>query len=326
MQIANIGSREFCNCLALERKLNPAGSAGHFDDALVIEAPLPWRRDMMQQAGALPQQMIDLLALWLQDYYAGKGYPHLPLAVAPEPAYAREGFRRVMHFTRPQGMFARFDKAEYLVPVDELGALAWALYQEREALARFEPYRAADTAHVRDILICTHGTVDAACAKFGYPLYKHMRAAYADQSLRVWRVSHFGGHVFAPTLMDMPTGHYWAYVEREQAAQIVRREGDVSGLRSHYRGWAGISGGFGQAAECELWQRYGWAWFDYRKAAEIIAHDDAATVDVRYAAPDDEGETVARFRVEISHRIETEVSTGDASRYAYPQYRVEREL
>jgi hypothetical protein len=323
LDIAKISGREYCNCLALERKLNPVGSAGAFDDAIIIEAPLPWRRDMTQKAGTLPQEMIDLLALWLQDYYAGKGYPHLPLVVVPDPAYSREGYRRVMRFTRPQGMFARFDKVEYLVPVNELGTLIWALYHDRSSLPRFHPYRVPSAHNVRDILVCTHGTIDAACAKFGYPLYKHMRDTYTDELLRVWRVSHFGGHVFAPTLMDMPTGHYWAYIEQAQAAAIVRREGDVAALRDHYRGWAGISSGFGQTAECELWQRYGWRWFDYCKSCEIISQDAQwADVRIRYAEPGDARETVVDQRVEMSHSVETEASTGDTHRYPYPQYRI----
>lgn len=320
LDMVNLQSREFCNCLAMERNLNPVGSAGSFDDALVVEAPLPWRRDLMQKAGALPQEMIDLLAAWLQDYYAGKGYPHLPLVVAPDPAYSREGYRRVMLFTRPQGMFARFDRLEYLVPTDELGALIWALYQDRGALARFEAYRVPETEDVRDILVCTHGSVDAACAKFGYPLYKHMRETYGDSKLRVWRVSHFGGHVFAPTLMEMPVGHYWAYIEREQAAQLVHRTGDVAAMRGYYRGWAGISSGFGQTAECELWQQHGWTWFDYPKSCEIDAQDESAEVRIRYAASG--AETICQYHVEISHTVETQVSTGDTHLYAYPQYRI----
>lgn len=89
-----------------------------------------------------------------------------------------------------------------------MGTLAWALYEAREQLPTFERYRVPDADKVRDILVGTHGTIDVACAKFGYPLYRHLRDTYADEGLRVWRVSHFGGHVFAPTLMDMPTGHY----------------------------------------------------------------------------------------------------------------------
>lgn len=325
----NVTSPEkmYCNCLALEQGLDPVGSAGSFDDAVVIEAPLPWKYDMMQQAGALPQQMIDLLGLWLKQYYAGAGYPHRPLVVAPDKIYSREGYRRVMFYTRPAGLFSRFDKVEYLVPDDELGSLLWSFYQDPAALAHFEPYHVPNAEHIRDILVCTHGTIDAACAKFGYPLYKHMRDTYAHENLRVWRVSHFGGHVFAPTLMDMPTGHYWAYIENEQAAQLIHREGDVSTLRQHYRGWAGLNDSFQQTAECELWQKQGWAWFDYPKSGDIISQDDNrddpqwAEVRLRWSAPN-HSEAVAEMRVEVTHKIETPHSTRKTDPHAYPQYKV----
>lgn len=311
-------TKAYCNCLAQERGLEPAGHAGGFDDAIIVEAPLPWKIDMMQKPGLLPQQVIDLFALWLQRYYAGEGYPHRPLVVAPDPDYSQEGFRRVMFYKRPAGQFAEFDKVEYLIPEDQVGALIWALYEDRAALPQFEAYQVMD--QTRDILICTHGTVDAACAKFGYPLYKHMRDIYSNGQTRIWRVSHFGGHVFAPTLMDMPTGHYWAYVGKEQAEQIIQRTGDVTSLKGYYRGWAGLKNGFLQTAEWQLWQAHGWDWFNYLKGGEIIAQDentdDPTWADVRLTF----GDSTAEMRVNMTHKVDTETTTGNETTYAHPQY------
>ncbi|MCU0480778.1 MAG: sucrase ferredoxin [Anaerolineae bacterium] len=321
--------KAYCNQLAIQKGLDPAGYAGNFEDAILIETPLPWRKDMMRQADPLPQQAIDLLMLWLEQYYQGGGYHHRPLVIAPDAEYSIEGYRRVMHYTRPQGMFARYDKTEYLVPTAEMGALIWALYQDRDALMRFAAYRQPKADNIRDILVCTHGTVDAACAKFGYPLYNDLRRHYADDALRVWRVSHFGGHVFAPTLIDMPTGHYWAYIEEAQARQIALREGDLPPMRGHYRGWAGLAGGFLQSAERNLWQQHGWAWFDYPKSGEIIAqdpdteHPEWAEIRIRYQTSD--GETVDyEGRVDVARYIETITTTGENNTYQYPQYQVVR--
>lgn len=317
-------SKAYCNCLALESGLRPSGHAGDFQDAFILEAPLPWKLDMMQKAGALPQTVIDLLALWLQEYRDGKGYPHRPLVIAPDPEYSREGYRRVMFYSRPEGAFAEYEKTEYCVPDADAGDLIWAWYQDRGEMPRFEPYRAPDADATRDILICTHGTVDAACAKFGYPLYKYMRNHCTHNGLRVWRVSHFGGHVFAPTLMDMPHGGYWAYIDKAQADQIASRSGDVAALEGHYRGWAGVEDGFMQAAESALWQMHGWDWFKWQKSGQIIAADDAeqpswADVQIRCATP--EGKTgVYTVRVEVRQYIETIITTGDERRHNYPQY------
>jgi hypothetical protein len=323
-------TKTYCNCLAQQRGLDPVGYAGTFTDAIIVEVPLPWKREIMREPGALPQPILDLLALWLERYEAGEGYPHRPLVIAPDPDYSVPGFRRVLHFTRPDGLFAQFDRAEYLVPEAEVGPLVWALYQDQVSLPRFDAYRVAKADTLRDILVCTHGTVDAACARFGYPLYKHMRDTYAGDHLRVWRVSHFGGHVFAPTLMDMPSGHYWAYVENEQAARLIHREDDVSTMRGHYRGWAGLDNSFLHAAERDLWQRHGWEWFDFPKRGETLAQDDDpehpqwAEVRIRYAPSQAAGEQICSVRVEESHRIVTHPSTSHDDTYDYPQYRVAR--
>jgi hypothetical protein len=316
----------FCNLMAIEKGLDPAGYAGSFDDVIIFEVPLPWKRDIYQKAGALPQQAMDLLAAWLQEYYETKLYRHQALLIVHDPEYSKKGWRRVMFYTRKAGDIAEFDKVEYQIPEDELGELLWALYQAREDLPRFDVYRQPDKDHVRDLLVCTHGTVDAACAKFGHPLYKTLRKNYADQDVRVWRVSHFGGHVFAPTMMEMPTAHYWAYVEESQAQQIVSRDGDISGIKGHYRGWAGVDGGFLQSAEAELLQRHGWDWFNAPKSGEVVEQDpdpdkpEWAVVRLQATLP--EGLVRYEARVEIHHYIGTYTTTGHDHQYDYPQYTV----
>jgi hypothetical protein len=199
---------------------------------------------------------------------------------------------------------------------------AEALFEAKDDLPRFEQYRVPDADSIRDLLICTHGTVDAACAKFGFPLYKDLRQNYAYETLRVWRVSHFGGHVFAPTLMDMPLGHCWAYAGELQAEQIVAQRGPVEMLRGHYRGWAGLDYGFMQAAEREMWQREGWCWFDLPKRGMILAQDEGddpqwAEVRIEFTMPD--GSSAAyEARVELCRYVETEHSSRQPHTYPYP--------
>ncbi len=119
----------------------------------------------LPDSGRVAQEMIDLLALWLERYRAGAPYSHRPLMIAPDPEYSRKGYRRVMFFKRQAGAFAHYAKTEYWAPEDELGALIWALYEDQDRLPAFEDYRTPTSDHVRDILVCTHGT--RACAKVG---------------------------------------------------------------------------------------------------------------------------------------------------------------
>lgn len=316
--------KAYCNRLAIEKGLDPGGYGGSFADSVLIETRLPWKQEIFQRVDPLPQQALDLLALWLQRYHETGVYDHLPMLIAPDPRYSRPGHCRVLYYTRPPGEITAFDKVEYCVPDDQLGGLLWALYEAPDGLPRYAAWRTPEWDAVRDLLVCTHGTVDAACAKFGYPLYKQMRAECAD-TVRVWRVSHFGGHVFAPTLIDMPTGHYWAYVESPQAAQIIAQRGDPAALRGHYRGWAGVKDGFVQAAERECWQRHGWAWFSHPRSGMVLSQDADpdhpawAEVMIRYS-PTNGTPGAYRIRVEVSHTIETITTTGYDNTYCYPQY------
>lgn len=314
---------QFCNLGAKEKGLNPVGHAASFDDAVIMEHPFPWKRDYRETG--LPDKVLDLLNVWMEHYQQTGEYNHRALLIAPDETYSVDGMRRVMFYSQPDGLFAQYAKTEYLLPNDEVGSLIWAWYQDRETLEQYEQYRQRDHDMTRDILVCTHGTVDAACAKFGYPLYKHMRDTYADDNLRVWRVSHFGGHAFAPTIMDMPHGHYWAYVEDEQAKQIIERECEVTNLRGHYRGWVGVEYGFVQVAEYHLWQEIGWEWLDYKKSGHILKRDNSdepqwADVQIDYLPPHEE-KTVSRIvRVEVTSYLEIQPATGKDDTYPYPQF------
>ena len=320
---------EYCNVLARHHGLEPGGHADSFDDLLLLETPLPWRRDLYTVAGALPQAMIDLYALWLRRWQEGQPYNHRALQIAPDAELSQAGCRRVIFYTRPQGAFAQFTRAEYLVPSEEAGTLLWTLYEARDQLGAFAHYCLPEPpVHPRrDLLVCTHGTVDVACARFGYPLYRHLRDRYQSDDLRVWRASHFGGHVFAPTLIDLPSGHYWAYVTEPAAEQIVGRCGDVQAVRGHLRGWAGLADGFAQAADCAVWEREGWGWFDCPRQAQVIAHDEPAAetqraaVRIDYTRPNGTSGSHAA-EVRITHTVSTRHSTADADEYAYPQYAV----
>lgn len=320
----------YCNQLAIEKGLDPVGHAGSFTNAMVIEIPLPWKTNMYSEAGVLPQQVLDLYSIWLERYRAGLGYPNYILMVAPDPTYSRHGFRRIMRYERPGNCFASFRKVEYWVPEDQFGDLIWALAEAHDQLPQFEQFRDAYNDTTRDILVCTHGSVDVACAKFGYPLYKYLRKNHATDDIRVWRVSHFGGHLFAPTMVDMPHGHYWAYVEREQADQIIERTGEPRSLYKHYRGWAGLDDSFLQAAERELWMQYGWEWFATPKSGAILPSEaktetpDFESVRLDYTLPNQTQSQSYTAQVEVQQRITTPYSTASTETYAYQQYVVTR--
>jgi hypothetical protein len=94
---------------------------------------------------------------------------------------------------------------------------------------------AYDAARVHEplYLVCTNGKRDAACARYGLPLYQHM-SAHAGES--AWQTIHIGGHRFAGTLVCLPHGLTYGRVAPADAPKIVDdyRAGRIT--LTHYRG------------------------------------------------------------------------------------------
>lgn len=82
-------------------------------------------------------------------------------------------------------------------------------------------------------LVCTNGSHDTCCARFGRPVARELDQALGD---RVWESSHYGGDRFAGNVVCLPEGIYYGRVEPADALRLV------AGLRAghldldHYRG------------------------------------------------------------------------------------------
>ena len=264
-------SRDTSRCAAFTRASgeDPIGTAPPNSRFLFVEVPLPWPKKVWKAKGT-PPGVVEAL-----KQSKARRLDLKARAIAPDYEYSHPGFTRVLHFRRPEGAFTTFFRDEFLAPCDQAAPLLSALLGGLAAdLQPFEQFR-ADSSGVRDLLVCTHGTEDACCGTFGFPLYRRLRqryAASADGPLRVWRVSHIGGHRFAPTMLDFPHGHCWAHLDAEALDMVVRRQGPVERLRCHYRGLSGWDF-FEQVAEREAFLREGWAWIGYPKAGQVLALD-----------------------------------------------------
>lgn len=141
-----------------------------------------------------------------------------------------------------------------------------------------------DATPTRDILVCTHGSHDRCCGKYGYPFYRQATATVCDLGLanvRVWQSSHFGGHRFAPTILDFPDGRCYGRLTPETFMSILTRQGDIQALKNVYRGWGMLAGSefpiAAQVMERELMLQHGWDWFNYKIAYRIVEESaDAA--------------------------------------------------
>src|SRR5215213_8695970 len=294
--------RRLCSVVSEAAREDPAGCGTPFVGYLGMEVAPPWMDDVSES-------------------------PRFPGGLR-DPVYSREGYVRTLYLHKPPGHFAAYEKSEYAVPKCEIVPLVEALAEGSDGLSRFERYE-EDTSGGRDLLVCTHGSHDACCGKFGYPVYETLRHEYAgasEKQLRVWRTSHTGGHRFAPTLIDFPEGRYWGHLEPEALEKLVLRKDPVSELGRFYRGWAGLSGKFEQIAEREIFVREGWEWTRYLKRGmtlEADENEDRAEVRIEYATPG--GDTGAyEATVETSGTVMTLFDSGPRPLQEVKQYRVSR--
>jgi hypothetical protein len=221
----------------------------------MLEIPLPWKYDILDSLN-VPEGVGELV----HELYAQEIYPGL-IGFAADEAYSVDGMSRVIDFQLPAAPFSAYTRAEYLIPTHRVAEMLRESVHGR-AHPDLASFAVAGDPLQRDILVCTHGAIDACCAKFGYPMYKLLRhmADNPAHHLRVWRCTHFGGHRFAATMLDMPQGRYWGHLSAQDLGPIVRRDGDLEVLRARYRGWAALPYGAAQVAEGELFRRGGWEW------------------------------------------------------------------
>ncbi|MBE9064128.1 sucrase ferredoxin [cf. Phormidesmis sp. LEGE 11477] len=270
----DIADCRYCSQVSKLSGEDPIGSAQKIDCWLIVEIPQPWPTSMFTDHPVIAQ-IIPLI----KKLVFRKGIMVRPVAIAPDRDYSTPGFTRILYYQRPAREFAEYTKEEYIVPEQQAPAVAIALlnrlFGQTKALTPFTSYRQQTTdshrenSH-REILVCTHTQVDLACGRFGTPLYRQLRKQYGqpDQSLRVWQTTHFGGHQFAPTLIDLPTGQFWGHLEPEALPQLIERTGDPQQMKLFYRGWAGV-GRFEQIAEREAWMKAGWDWFTYPRTVRV---------------------------------------------------------
>lgn len=265
---------------------NPVGSASGFTRNLLFEVPLPWDRIPLNTAH-IPQEVRDALSEVEQNL--GKTSVTL---LAPDSSYAVDGARLI----DVQVIDGRVTRREIIATDGDLAGVI-------RSIAHGEPLPESayiDETPWRDIAVCTHGSRDACCATFGFPMYLKMHAAATQlPDTRVWRCSHLGGHRFAPTMIDLPAGRSWGLVDESAAKAIMFQSGDVAELLPHIRGSVIHKAAELQMLEAEVFARIGWSWLEWQQSGEVLERDEAGrgvTVELTGTHPEQKEIT---FRAEI---------------------------
>jgi hypothetical protein len=280
----------FCNEWAMQQGEQTIGTASSYDRFLMVEVPTPWAPKIAESRGMPP----GLVPVLLRAGEAGLSLRFQ--AIVPDSAWSKAGQTRVILFNLARtGRFTSgYQRQEFILPTDQVAALAEALLLAPERVAAFASF-AVDPGPVRDLFVCTHGSQDAACGHYGYPLYQQIRSGYADgQRLRVWRTSHTGGHRFAATLLDFPDGLSWGHIQAGDLPALIERVAPPAALAKKYRGNLALSTHWEQHIERAALLATGWDWLTWAKRGEVLAADEAAGwARVRIAWQDPAGESGA---------------------------------
>ena len=249
-------------------QIDPVGTAIGCDRVVLIETPLPWPKPVFDH--------LDLVAV--APILKASVVPTRTLAYVPDvltgDSDALPG-GTVITFDRVSGLETAglptvrpptvLERRFLPASADERVALATALAtDDAETLAAMAVYQGELQDSV--VLICTQGSHDVCCGSEGA---RFAAEAETIDQLRVYRVSHTGGHRFAPTAMTLPDGRMWADLDLDMLRSILWRTGNASDVVANCRGWWGAAPGPAQVAERAVFDIVGWESEDRARHVEV---------------------------------------------------------
>jgi hypothetical protein len=269
----------FCSDQSRKAGEDVIGTAANRQTYILVECPPPWTRDAFHS-----RWVPDNLRLLVEEVKTAN-LPIKFLLIANNVSHQVD-YTTLLIYHRKEGLGSGYFKQEFHLPNIEQVAVVvkkwlWGGLSKGEA----------QTTPTRDILVCTHGSHDKCCAKYGNPFYFYATTTVSNLNLdnvRLWKSSHFGGHRFAPTMIDFPEGRYYGALELDSFKSVLTRTGDIECLNQVYRGW-GILPTSIQVLERELIIRHGWDWFNNKVAGRIIeqsSDDSTILAELTYEKPD----------------------------------------
>ncbi len=183
--------------------INLLGSAPECELWLMLEYSQAWGRKVLTDSN-LSSPIKDLF----DDFK--RQFPHSKLLFIKQPE------RRSRESTRFYISLRRND-SNCLLKFD-LNSYADLLELDLSGICENPEHYSAHYDESTLALVCTNGKRDQCCAKFGLPVYKTLQNRFGES---VWQCSHFGGHVFAPTMMVLPQNLCFGKIPVAQSCDIV---------------------------------------------------------------------------------------------------------
>ncbi len=158
------------------------------------------------------------------------------------------------------------------------------------------PGEASATGPQRLALVCTNGKRDQCCAIRGRPVAAAVATA---TDWDTWECSHLGGHRFAATIMLLPTGDMFGWLDPESALEVLQRFDAGQLVLSHYRGRSGQPP-LAQAALHAAAVRLG----DFRRRAVRVSSVRPAPAELGTGWQGHSADEADLWEVEVIHRTE----------------------
>jgi hypothetical protein len=167
-----------------------AGTVNPVDLWLLVEYRARWEQDAVSMFSPAVQHRLDALRTRI---------PKTRLALIRQPDRKSGPLTLYRAFSRESG--PRIYRTEF------------TNYEELSFDADYSGTESDENLYA----VCTHGTHDMCCARYGNRIYSELRAF----SRHVWQISHIGGCRFAPNVVCLPHGVVYGRVEPDDCAAIV---------------------------------------------------------------------------------------------------------
>jgi hypothetical protein len=277
----------FCAEGAREAAEDMIGTAFGCQTYVLIECPTPWAFSAFDSP-AIPQNLRDLAA------QVNQTHPSLRFLLITGNECDRFHHDRNLHdrkqtrviiYDRSSETFCRgYDRYEVLIEnLEQASDVISAFLINALPLSKavYSSMHVSDVSMktdelVKDVLVCTHGSHDQCCAKYGIPFYRQAIAQVAEQHLpnvRIWKASHFGGHRFAPTAITFPDGRYYGGLDAKSLISILTQTGNIDCFQRVYRGWSILPTEV-QVLEQNLLLQDGWDWLSYPLSYQVIKQSE----------------------------------------------------
>jgi hypothetical protein len=270
--------------------MSPAGTALYADQLLLLDVPAPWPKPIRDHP-----RLVGMM-----DVVGDLAVPTRLLGATPI-----DDRIRLTVFRNVNGIGMR---STHVIDGDDAIPQAIAAVAVGEETSR--AVRIEEPAIRKSLLVCTQGSHDVCCGSDGVRLAAEVERRMPD--IDVYRVSHTGGHRFAPTAMTFPDGRMWAWLDLADVERIMERHGDHEDLADRCRGWWGAKRGPQQTAEVALFAATGWSLDSTDRSVEADGSRVVVTADGRRTPFE---VTAVRTVPTISCRIAGGLPTKDATEY-----------